>query len=66
MRIRTRRICAHVLRGGNDREVATIFSGSYPAVLSQLTITNTIKVRAHVAQRSKVELERGGNDGKWI
>ena len=31
-----------LLRGGNDREVATIVSGTYPTVLSQFTITNTI------------------------
>ena len=31
-----------LLRGGNDGEVAAMFSGTYPTVLSQFTITNTI------------------------
>ena len=29
-------------RGGNESEVATIVSGTYPTVLSQFAITNTI------------------------
>ena len=39
MRIRARIRCVRLLRGGNDREVATIVSGTYPTVLSQFTIT---------------------------
>ena len=42
MRIRARRRCVRLLRCGNDRKVATIVSGTYPTVLSQFTITNTI------------------------
>ena len=42
MRIRARRRWVRLLRSGNDRKVATIFSETYPTVLSQFTITNTI------------------------
>ena len=42
MRIRARRRCVRLLQGGNNREVATIVSGTGPTVLSQLAITNTI------------------------
>ena len=42
VRIRARRRCVCLELGGNETKVATIVSGTYPTVLSQFAITNTI------------------------